>query len=151
MKWGQGRRFDSGKLTIPNAAVADKLKANAHILHGNRFPYPAPVPNDLSAHVTAVEFETLRCELLATRLKANAAAGEGDIGDATAAAIFSIHANLVRARLGYQLNVLRARGLSDLVMDACDDRTLLDLADVNSDVADLTIKVGRVDKVSKGK
>lgn len=136
-------------LTISNPIITDKLKASAHVLHINRLPYPTPVPNDLDSNIAAVKVETLRRELLIASLEADAAASECDVGDTSATAILGEHTNLLRARLGYQLNVLGARGLSNLIVDACDGGSGGDLSNVYNDISDLTIEVGGVDVVPR--
>lgn len=53
-----------GVLTIANTTVADEPKSRLHIVHGDGFTYPSPVPNDLYSNRTTVEREALRRKLL---------------------------------------------------------------------------------------
>lgn len=135
-------------VTIHSTTVSDQFEAHSDIGHSDRFPHPAPVPDSLDTDVAAVEGKTLRCELLAASFQTNAAASEGDVSKTAAAAVFCEHADLFCTSLRDQLHILCAGCLSNLVMYARHERSGRDLADIDDDVADLSVEVGSVDVVS---
>ena len=91
--------------------------------------------------------EALGGELLCASIETKGATPEDDVGDDAAATVLGKDAYLVASLGGNELNVLEARGLGDLVVQADNPLFGLDLADVDFKVADLAIEVGRVDVV----
>lgn len=135
-------------VTISGTTIADQFEAHSDIGHGDGFPHPAPVPDRLDTDVAAVEGKTLRCELLTASFQTNATTSEGDVSKTATAAVFCKHADLFRASLCDQLHILCAGCLSHLVMYARHERSGRDLADIDDDIANLSVEVGSVDVVS---
>lgn len=92
--------------------------------------------------VQPLKVQTLGGELLVGALDAVGAAGEGDVRDLAAAAVLGEHARLGRA--GDELDVLRASGLSNLEVQAGNLLERVRVCNVDADVAELAVEVGRV-------
>jgi len=109
--------------------------------------YPTPIPDNLHARVTAHKGEPLRGKLLVAAVDAILAAAECHVRDDAAAAVLGKDALLRGAGRRDELDVLQARGLRDLVVQPGDALRRACLCDVDLDVADLPVEVGRVDVV----
>lgn len=92
--------------------------------------------------VQPLKVQTLGGELLVAAGDAVGAAGEGGVRDLATAAVLSEHARLGRA--GDELDVLRASGLSNLVVQAGNLLERVRVCNVDADVAELAVEVGRV-------
>ncbi len=145
----KNRRKKHGEtLTVADATITDQLKSRSYIVHGDRFPDPSPVPNDLDSHRTAIEREALRRELLIATFQPDSTAGKCDIGNASTATILREQANLRRARSCYQLDVLKTGSLSDLIVETRDQRSGGNLSDLYDDISNLAVEISGIDVVS---
>ena len=129
--------------------ITDELKSHPHIDHSDELPYPSPVPDDLDPSRAAIEREALRRELLIAPFNLDPTAGECGIGNLPTATILSVHADLRRARCGYQLHVLKTNGLRDLIVETRDQCSLGNLSDVYlyDDISNLPVEFGGIDIV----
>ena len=91
----------------------------------------------------------MRSELLLATFEPDSTPGKRDVGNASAGAILCEQAYLGRASCCYQLDVLKACGLSDLVVETGDRGSGSDLSDVNDNVSNLTVEIGRIDVVPR--
>lgn len=130
---------------LGNFVFGQQTEASLDILHGDGLPHPAPVPNDLHANIASIEGQSLRSKLLVTSIDSIAAAGKSNVRDDAATAVFCKNALLAGTRFGNQLDVLNASGLSNLVVDARNVLAWTGRGDVNTQIANLSIEVGRVD------